>query len=156
RRVLEFTAQPAPAPAMVTLRGTLHDDHGQALAGLELWCAWDTRSPAPLAVRATTGDDGAFAVSLPPAEGSSYVFELGKGPWLLDGETGWSDSLSHPAAPVHVEARPDVAVALTARRGAVVRGRLLDVDGRPLPFAAVALQHFQHGEDLRSPDADCP
>src|SRR5262249_37289559 len=37
-RVLEFAAQPTRAPAMVTLRGTLVDDQGRPLPGLQLRC----------------------------------------------------------------------------------------------------------------------
>jgi hypothetical protein len=141
-RVLEFAALPTPAPAMITLRGTLVDDRGRPLPGVELHCrAQDEhRIGSSGGVAARTGSDGGFVVTIAGAAGGRFLFELGRGPWQLDGDRDGSDRQPGHSAGQHVvTAKPDLPLVLTARRGAEVRGRLLGANGEPAPFAPVRL-----------------
>jgi RNA polymerase sigma factor (sigma-70 family) len=123
----------AAAGDVVQVRGRVLDPAGKPLAGAKLYLGGHTRLEKPAyPVRATSGDDGRFAFSLPRAaldttgeDDSAYqVLAVAKGYGC-----GWTTISS--------AARQEVTLRLG--EDAVVKGRILDADGRPAASARLSV-----------------
>ena len=93
-----------------------------------------------------TGADGTFTMAVPPGKGylfvqgptPDYVHEELDGNQLFEGRPGGSRLYPDAAVPLDVRAKAEPKpVAVTLRRGATVRGRLVGQDGRPVPRAVL-------------------
>ncbi len=143
--VLPFKAR---AVATITLRGSLCDTDGKALAGQRLIArARPSRSnlEAP-AFDATTDADGQFALSAPFVRAEAYDLFLAGSRWVLQQPqlrprfgpdlrgTRWQEF-----------ADPDRQLELIAAPSAFIKVRLVDAHGKPAPFTLAQLQRHYPG-----------
>jgi protocatechuate 3,4-dioxygenase beta subunit len=127
------------------LRGTLRGASGEPLAGEQLICrtkrsqSMNGGTPG----RATTDAQGHFAMDAPLAEGEPYSLHLVNSKWVLlqekvDGMKGLYDA--RYLVRYEDVADPGRELALAAVPAALVTAKLVDVDGRPVPFQWTELQ----------------
>lgn len=146
-RVLGTPAAPTDDPVArfkgfriesVVLRGKLVDEAGKGIAG-EAVVARASNGGQEVTTR--TGEDGAFALVSPLAPGTEGVFFLRDSPWITAQEPDEQHRFDRRNLLWH-RARIDPAreLVLHARRAAVVRGRLVDGEGRPVRWTDVELE----------------
>lgn len=127
----------AIAHGTVTLRGTLHNDQGQPLAGERLLCR-TTLSPSMSGGapgHAETDAQGNFTLIAPLVQGEPYTLHLVDSNFVLAQKEGRRKQ-SDPRYLVRYEDQADGArpLALVAVPAALLSARLVDTEGNPVPF----------------------
>ena len=123
------------------LTGTLRTSAGKPLGNRLLRCSARTNRALATGVTTTaTSADGRFAFDAPLADGEAFRFELSDRDWVLDGNPGPVDPFPMGRVQFVGEARAGAAFDLVAIPGSVVSARLVDTEGRPVPFAACRLE----------------
>jgi len=123
----------------IVVRGVLRTKDGTPLAGETL----EARRSGGRRARANTDKDGRFEIAGPLAPGDRFrLLLLGSNYVLRQNKTqqhaGWHDKrylVTHEAV-----AAEKLDLQLEATPGAFVSGRLVDTDGRPVPFQYIRMQ----------------
>jgi RNA polymerase sigma factor (sigma-70 family) len=134
----------------VTFRGRVLDPEGKPLAGAEvtLWChlgywaayrAWhpDTASPLRPKSLATTGQDGRFTATFRKSEVTENPLNMWERPWrhvqVVAAAKGYGPAW------LSLDGKDNEAelTLLLAKDAAAVKGRVLDLEGRPVVGAGV-------------------
>jgi RNA polymerase sigma factor (sigma-70 family) len=160
-------AQPRPAPILeekgetVTINGRVLGPDGKPVTGAEVYVGWfygyalpwfpPTVKPLRPKESATSGPDGRFRLTFTQAEGFAAISNGFQKPWrrtqIVVAARGygpgslWLESVKGELTPWLVA--DDVPI----------RGRVLDLQGRPVPGARVRLAYLTFGRDYLSVDA---
>jgi hypothetical protein len=141
-RELVFTAT---AIGSVQLRGVLRSADGKALAGERLVCR-TKKSPSMSGGtpgEATTDAEGRFVMNAPLVAGEPYSLHLVASKWVLEQQKGADTTGSWDSRYlVRYEDKADGAreLSLVAQPAALVTAKLVDENGRAVPFAWTELQ----------------
>lgn len=140
------TATPVPTtaatPSQGMLTGRVHGPDGQPRAEIDVYA--DPLDPAQGGRKASTGSDG------------GYQLELPAGRWLLHAETAAYQLMWYGGSPNPLLAEPlDIAAGQSRRADfylepsppGLIRGQVLDAEGRPLARALVLASYPPDGED---------
>ena len=127
------------------LRGVLRDAKGNRLVGQQLACRGRCHGFGVGREQsvATTDGNGWFDLRAPLLEGDAYYLYLVDSDWVLQQpKTAESKSRNDPRFLVRWEETAEQGrhLALAAVPAAEVAVRVVDGDGRPLPFASTSLQ----------------
>jgi RNA polymerase sigma factor (sigma-70 family) len=128
-------------------RGRVLGPDGQPKAGARLLLAnRDPEAIAEFPTRATTGADGRFRFSVPKAE---FDRLNGLATWQSAELVATADGCGPDWTPVQGEGKDDVTLRLV-RDDVPIEGRVLDLQGRPVAGARIAVSRLQtaRGEDL--------
>lgn len=136
---IPLTATP---PSQGVLTGRVHGPDGQPRAEIDVYA--DPLDPAQGGRKASTGSDGGYLLELPP------------GRWLLHAETAAYQLMWYGGSPNPLLAEPlDIAAGQSRRADfylepsppGLIRGQVLDAEGRPLARALVLAAYPPDGED---------
>jgi len=138
----------ATADVEMTLRGTLRSTDGKPLANETLSCG--TRRSQSIKGgpprRTTTDTEGRFVLKAPLELNEPYNLQLVGSPWALKQDKKQRNSSLvdlHSRVRWEETADPTRELSLVAAPAAFVTGRLVDADGKPLPFVWTNLQGRQ-------------
>jgi RNA polymerase sigma factor (sigma-70 family) len=133
----------------VTFRGRVLDPDGKPLAGAEvtLWChlgywaayrAWHPDTAGPLRPRslATTGEDGHFIATFRKSEVTESPLNMWERPWRLVQVVAAAKGYGPAWASLDGAGQGELTLRL-ARDDVAVKGRVLDLEGRPVVGAGV-------------------
>lgn len=139
------TVTPVPPtttpPSQGVLSGRVHGPDGQPRAEIDVYA--DPLDPAQAGRKASTGSDGGYQLELPP------------GRWLLHAETAAYQLMWYGGSPNPLLAEPlDIAAGQNRRADfylepsppGLIRGQVLDAEGRPLARALVLAAYPPDGE----------
>lgn len=141
--VLPFVAS---ADGEVTLRGTLRSTDGKPLAGQTLISRTE-RSPSINGGRpgqTTTDAEGRFVLQAPLVANEPYSLFLVDSTWALQQPTQGKRGFDlRYGVRWQEKAEPARELALVAAPAAFVTARLVDPDGKPMPFVDTELQGYR-------------
>jgi RNA polymerase sigma factor (sigma-70 family) len=139
-------AAPAPAkadeapPESVTYAGRVLDPDGKPVAGAKLFAVYYTPKVLPVPERGTTDKDGRFEFTIPTKE-----FDRSASP------RPWDETIVYAVAPgfglnlmtfdMRIPDRTDLTLKL-AKDDAPITGRIIDLQGKPVAGAAVAVHEL--------------
>lgn len=133
----------AAAEVEMSLRGVLRSTDGKPLANQTLSCGTrQSQSMKGGPRRATTDAEGRFVLQAPLVLNESYNLQLVGSPWALQQEKNERSDTVDLRSRVRWQetADPTRELALVAAPASFVTGRLLDPDGKPVPFVWTNLQ----------------
>ncbi len=146
-RFVNVLAFAAKAGGEVTLRGTLRSTDGKPLKGQIL--ASNTRRSQSVrgarSGRATTDADGRFVLHSPLVKDEPYHLQLVDSTWALEQPMEDSQLLDlRYRVRWQDNADPDRELSLIAAPASLVTARLVDPDGKPVPFVTTELQGYRN------------
>lgn len=130
----------------VDIQGRVVDPDGHAVAGATIAVAltgWGDRRMGDVGCHATSDAKGRFAMLVPASHAARYnlvAHEGAIGEWRK-----WANGVSQPIRTQPGQKIKDLTLTLT--RPAVVRGKVVDQKGQPVPDYAVALSAVDKLED---------
>ncbi len=137
------STEPASAEGgAVVFQGHVVDPNGKPFAGAKVFLHdfKDTMAGTPLEPRATTGADGRFRFMVEKSHYDRVAFEPWKYTPVVAVAAGFGLGVSDSEKP---DANRDVTVLL-ARDDVPIRGRLIDLEGRPVAARGFASSAWRH------------
>jgi RNA polymerase sigma factor (sigma-70 family) len=147
----------------VTFRGRVLDGDGKPLAGAEvtLWAHfgydgaysldWHPETAGPFRAKplATTGQDGRFTATFRKADVTENPLNMWERPWRLVQVVVAAEGYGPAWASLVSLDKQELTLRLT-RNDAPVKGRVLDLEGRPVAGAAVRVVRVTVGGDVHN------
>jgi RNA polymerase sigma factor (sigma-70 family) len=133
-------------PEAVTIRGRVLNPDGKPVVGAKLYLSQPRSEEKDSVARATSGDDGRFAITLARSELDGVTASARGKPMAI---AALAKGYGFDWAPVSgVEAGRDVTLHLV--KDVPIRGRVLDLDGKPVAGAKMRVLEVSAypGEDL--------